>query len=333
MTIVLVSDGMLEREACRHLANAFQQHGRPCLTVGPAADAELRLDPQLLPGHPALEQASAIGLFLQDPADIRSFLSNYRTLCHHLGRQPAAVFSGPLVPLVGDALIADLSQRLGCDLLMVSGDQQLKQLEALSFNWPESLARPTAIATGFWFPSNAPNQPVAQPMLLALIQETIPTHIGAREQLLRQLNRWAWDQPHWTVMLQRDHPWSADRPLFPDDQPIAPNLHSATPGQLLPLLSSCTACLTVSSPWILAAMQWGRIPVIVGDYGIHEEQQTTRFFGSGVMHRLRSIRNLDQLLQLPRVNQHWLAETGGCISDGAIRLLQALDRLQAGRTL
>ena len=146
MTIVLVSDGMLEREACRYLANAFQQHERPCLTVSPAADAELRLDPQLLPGHPALEQASAIGLFLQDPADIRSFLSNYRTLCHHLGRQPAAVFSGPLVPLVGDALIADPEQaRL---VRITDGKADVLPVEVLVSTRTEALVEAEGLSVG-----------------------------------------------------------------------------------------------------------------------------------------------------------------------------------------
>ena len=49
------------------------------------------------------------------------------------------MFSGPLVPLVGDALIRDLSLRLGCDLLLVSGEHQRRQLQSLTFNWPASL--------------------------------------------------------------------------------------------------------------------------------------------------------------------------------------------------
>ena len=117
-------------------------------------------------------------------------------------------------------------------------------------------------------------------MLLGLIQEGIPTHIGARDQLLRQLNSWAHQRPNWTVMLQRDHGWSSTS-LMPSDVPVANNLVEANPGQLLPLLGACTACLTVSSPWSLAAMAWGRIPIIVGDYGIHDEQNTTGFFGCG----------------------------------------------------
>jgi hypothetical protein len=227
------------------------------------------------------------------------------------------------VPLVGDALIRDLSLRLDCDLLLVSGEHQLQQLQSLTFNWPVSLAVPTVISTGFWFPQAAPCTPAKQPLLLALIQERIPNHIGARDQLLRVLYNWARQRPNWTVMLQRDHGWSSTA-LMPNDVPPADNLVEAAPGQLLPLLGSCTACLTVSSPWSLAAMAWGRIPIVVGDYGIHDEQSTTGFFGCGAMHRLRSIPHLDAITELPRVNQAWLNGLGADIADGPERLIEAL---------
>ncbi|MEL0170863.1 MAG: DUF6716 putative glycosyltransferase, partial [Synechococcus sp.] len=186
------------------------------------------------------------------------------------------------------------------------------------------------ISTGFWFPQAAPCAPAPKPLLLALIQERIPTHIGARDQLLRQLNTWAQQRPHWTVMLQRDHSWTSTRDLMPSDAPLADNLVEAAPGQLLPLLGSCTACLTVSSPWSLAAMAWGRIPIVVGDYGIHDEQNTTGFFGCGAMHRLRSIPHLDAITELPRANQAWLNSMGADIANGAERLIEAL-HAKAGR--
>ena len=225
---------------------------------------------------------------------------------------------------VGDALIRDLSLRLACDLLLVSGEQQRRQLQSLTFNWPASLPVPPVISTGLWFPQAAPSAPSEQPLLVALIQERIPTHIGARDQLLRQLNTWAQQSPHWTVMLQRDHGWSSTA-LMPSNTPPADNLVEAAPGQLLPLLESCTACLTVSSPWSLAAMAWGRIPIVVGDYGIHDEQNTTGFFGCGAMHRLRSLPNLDAITELPRANQAWLDGMGAEISNGPERLIEALN--------
>jgi len=334
MTLLLVSDGGLERSACSLMAEALEQQGQHCITAGtplkghqPLATPEPQLSINLAQLHadPLLDQVSAIGLFLQNPEQIQHFIKSYRRLCSARGRPAATLFSGPLVPLVGDALIRDLSLRLACDLLLVSGEQQRRQLQSLTFNWPASLPVPPVISTGFWFPQAAPCAPAPKPLLLALIQERIPTHIGARDQLLRQLNTWAQQRPHWTVMLQRDHSWTSTRDLMPSDAPLADNLVEAAPGQLLPLLGSCTACLTVSSPWSLAAMAWGRIPIVVGDYGIHDEQNTTGFFGCGAMHRLRSLPNLDAITELPRANQAWLDGMGAEISNGPERLIEALN--------
>ena len=336
MTLLLVSDGGLERSACWLMAEALDQQGQRCLTAGPPLHghqpvatpaAQLEIALQHLPAHPLLDQVSAIGLFLQNPDQLQPFIRSYQGLCSARGRAPALVFSGPLVPLVGDALIRDLSLRMGCDLLLVSGDHQRRQLQSLSFNWPGSLRVPPVISTGFWFPKAAPCAPAPNPLLLALIQEQIPTHLGARDQLLRQLNTWARQRPNWTVMLQRDHSWSGTMPLLPTDTPLADNLVEASPEQLLPLLGSCSACLTVSSPWSLAAMAWGRIPIIVGDYGIHDEQNTTGFFGCGAMHRLRSISHLDAVSELPLVNPAWLDGMGAAIADGPDRLLSALNAI------
>ena len=336
MTLLLVSDGGLERSACSLMAEALKQQGQHCITAGPPLQGqqplstpapELCLELQHLPGHPLLERVSAIGLFLQHPDQVQDFIRTYQGLCRASGRSAAILFSGPLVPLVGDALIRDLNLRMGCDLLLVSGEQQRQQLHSLTFNWPASLRVPPVISTGFWFPQAPPCQPSQRPLLLALVQERIPTHIGARDQLLRQLNTWARQRPDWTLMLQRDHSWCPTTPLMPSDGPLADNLVEAAPEQMLPLLGSCTACLTVSSPWSLAAMSWGRIPIIVGDYGIHDEQNTTGFFGCGAMHRLRSIPHLDALLDLPTVNPSWLDSMGGSIADGPSRLIGALNAL------
>ena len=336
MTLLLVSDGGLERSACLQMAEALEQQGERCITAGPTlqgheplptAAPQLNIEVQQLAAHPLLDQVSAIGLFLQDPKQVQLFIQTYQGVCSSRNRPAAKVFSGPLVPLVGDALIRDLSLRLGCDLLLVSGAHQRRQLQSLTFNWPASLRIPTVISTGFWFLKTAPCAPAPKPLLLALIQERIPTHLGAHEHLLRQLNSWARQRPNWTVMLRRDHSWSATTTLMANDEPLANNLLEAAPGQLLPLLGSCTACLTVSSPWSLAAMAWARIPIIVGDYGIHDEQNTTGFFGCGAMHRLRSIPHLDAVRELPMANQAWLDGNGADITDGPQRLARALSDL------
>ena len=75
-------------------------------------------------------------------------------------------------------------------------------------------------------------------------------------------------------------------------------------------------------------MAWGRIPIIVGDYGIHEEQSTSGFFGCGAMHRLRSIPQLDAVNDLPLANQAWLGGMGAEITDGPNRLIHALSALE-----
>ena len=77
-------------------------------------------------------------------------------------------------------------------------------------------------------------------------------------------------------------------------------------------------------------MAWGRIPIVVGDYGIHDEQNTTEFFGCGAMHLLRSIPHLDAITKLPRANQAWLNSMGADIANGAERLIEAL-HAKAGR--
>ena len=168
MTLLLVSDGGLERSACLLMAEALEQQGQRCITAGPTlqgheplptAAPQLNIEVQQLAAHPLLDQVSAIGLFLQDPKQVQLFIQTYQGLCSSRNRPAATVFSGPLVPLVGDALIRDLSLRMGCDLLLVSGEHQRRQLQSLTFNWPASLRIPTVISTGFWFPQAAPCAP------------------------------------------------------------------------------------------------------------------------------------------------------------------------------
>ena len=139
MTLLLVSDGGLERSACLLMAEALEQHGEQCITAGPTlqgheplptAAPQLNIEVQQLAAHPLLDQVSAIGMFLQDPKQVQRFIQTYQGVCSSRNRPAATVFSGPLVPLVGDALIRDLSLRMGCDLLLVSGEHQRRQLQS-----------------------------------------------------------------------------------------------------------------------------------------------------------------------------------------------------------
>ena len=134
MTLLLVSDGGLERSACLLMAEALEHQGQRCITAGPKLHGhqplatpaqQLNIDLQHLPAHPLLDQVSAIGLFLEKPEQVQHFIETYQGLSNARGRRAAKLFSGPIVPLVGDALIRDLTLRMGCDLLLVSGPDLL----------------------------------------------------------------------------------------------------------------------------------------------------------------------------------------------------------------
>ena len=341
MSIVLVGDGALEQYSCHHYANAWRQAGRRCLVVGPSMaghqplphrSCDLTLNPKELLGSTVLEHAHAIGLFLRNPADIEAITTGYRALRRSRGLWTAPIFSGPLIPLAGDDLIDAFLRRLSCDLIIVSGDDQLKQLKAMTSFWPAELTKPQVLATGFWFPTPTHAPPSPKPLLVALLQREIPTRTGDKQQLIRLLKRWAREQSEWTVVLQPDHPWSSTPTVATDNTSQPTNVLEAAPEQMLGLLRQCTACLSVSSPWSLVAMMGGRIPVVVGDYGIQAEQHTTTFFGCGAMHRLRDLGGLNKLQELPLVNQGWLEAIGGSIHDGPARLLVALDTLRPATT-
>ena len=138
--------------------------------------------------------------------------------------------------------------------------------------------------------------------------------------------------PEWRVIVVRDHVANARQPWLkkfsPEEWAFPTNMAFAASGQMLQLLATCSACLSVSSPWLMAPMIWGRHCLVVGDFGVHTEQGTTTFFGSGVMQRLNAKSHLDQMTALPAVNQLWLRSMGWGIHDGVDRLLQRLDTLR-----
>ena len=104
MTLLLVSDGGLERSACLLMAEALEQQGERCITAGPTlqgheplptAAPQLNIEVEQLAAHPLLDQVSAIGLFLQDPKQVEHFIKGYQGLCSARGRPAAMLFSGP----------------------------------------------------------------------------------------------------------------------------------------------------------------------------------------------------------------------------------------------
>ena len=348
MTIVLISDGGAERYACRLLADRLKQLGQACLTIQapqpqrqspfPKQQPQLEIAIDSLLSSSLLEQTTALGLFIQDTAALDPLIRSYRELCDRCGRAPAPVFSGPLAPVVGDNLISDLANRHLCDLVLLHGERQLQEAAAMRFNWPADLPAPTLVSGGFWFMPERPalgclNGGLTPPpySLLVLGQREIPVQPGAKSQLLRWLIRLAEASPQWNVVIQRDHEWSDDAAWIADEtheaRTLPMNLGFGEPGQLFTLLSSCTACASISSPWLFTAMAWGRQTMVIGDFGIHSGQGTSGYFGSGAMHRLRSITHLDQLLELPRHSHRWLESMGWDVHDGGKRLLQALEEI------
>lgn len=349
MTILLVSDDDRSALACNLLADQLKRRGQGCLTVGPPGSPlqesplpvqspDIPLGLMDLLGTDLLNSASAIGIFVQDDDQIQPFARACRALARERNQRPAVLFSGPLDPALGDDLTHQLCQRLCCDLVLFTGDRHLREANAITQHWPDELDTPKLLSIGLW---HAPERPPrgslhgrpAQPphTLLALVQADIPTQIGAKAQLLRQLISWAEASPEWSIVIQRDHAWNSGQPWIskfkPEDWSLPPNLVFAMPGQLLTQLATCSACLSISAFWSLTAMVWGHPTMLVGDYGIHADQGTSSFFGSGVMHRMRSITHLDQLLELPSPNQAWLESMGWGIHDGADRLLRCLREL------
>ena len=349
MTILFVSDDDRSALACQLLAQQLEQRGQACLTIGPALSSrrdsplpsvapQIPLNLMDLLGHELLNSASAVGVFIRRKDHLQRFTNAHRELARQRGVRPAVVFSGPLEASLGDKLVRQLSDRQCCDLLVVPGERQRRELEAITQFWPHTLDTPDIEAIGHWFSPERPplgclngGTPTPPHTLLALVQEAIPTQVGAKAQLLRQLIRWAETSPDWSIVIQRDHAWEKGQPWISkfksSDWSFPDNLVFGAPGQLLSQLASCSACLSVSSPWSLTAMAWGRPTLLIGDYGIHTKQGTTAFFGSGLMHRMQTIDHLDQLLALPPVNASWLQSMGWGVHDGAARLIRRLEEL------
>ena len=351
MTILLISDDDRSALACNLLAAQLKKRGQTCLTAGlscdpkrdspfPLSQPQVMLSPEALLTSSLLEQASALGVFLKHPRQLGEFINSHRHLAAHKGRQAAPVFSGPLQASLGDSLMEQLYGHLNCDLLLLPGERQHQAVSSITQHWPAEITRPRLLTTGLWFMPERPatgslNGGRATPphLLLALVQDDAPSATGGKSQFLRQLMQWAQASPDWSVVVQRDCNWDPDRhwiPRFkPEEWSLPNNLVFAAPGQLLSHLGNCSACVTVSSPWAMTAMSWGRKTMLVGDYGIHTNEGTTSWFGCGSMHRLQSIQQLDQLLELPDSNKVWLESMGWGVHDGVDRLINALEELKA----
>jgi len=351
MTILLLADSNAATYACTLLANELSHQGLECLVVATQIGIENSPLPAIPPGlgrvpqlqfslkelllSSLIHRAKAVGAFLH-ASKIGPFVQGYRQICQLHGQSPAPVFSGPVFPLGGDTLIADLLPRLCCDLLCLHGQRQLEEARDLMHRWPDPV--PT-VALGFWFMPEAPEDgglvgagtPQPPHTLVVLTQAGLPNLPGARARMLRLLGEKASASPHWRVLIQPDHSLPTGRlPLdaeTSDKKKLPPNLSFAAAANLPLILGRCSACLSLSSPWIFTAMAWGRPVLVMGDHGITTNQGSAPFFGSGVMGRLDALADLDELLERPRANWGWLERMGWGVHDGATQLACALQAM------
>jgi len=346
MRLALISDTTAALEACRLLGRNLQAAGTevtlivtPALVNGhraPAPDVPtLVLEPLAAAASEVLDHVDAAGVFLE-PEMLQPFLSIRRQIAWLRGRPAAPLFTGPLLPLVGDALSIDLLPRLGYDLICLQGPVQVEEL-----GW---LIRGTTSASQAYEPIGLWGMPTApigfgvsrEPLMVVLEQEFVPGGAKDKALLYRRLRSLALAAPGWTVRLQPDYHLSADPEDWSEtalawhhgldaDRPV--NLQIGQREDLPLNLMLAWACLGISSPWLLSAMVWGKPTAVLADYGIRTDFNGPLFFGSGLMRRMADCLPLEELLGAPRANPGWLAGLGWTIADGPQRLLQRLGGL------
>jgi hypothetical protein len=346
MKLALVCNGEPGLGACSSLATELQGLGASVTLLSPSEPSSLGLpwlplEPLAAASSDLLDELDAVGVFLEGAA-VATFRRVQAEAARLRGRRPRPLFSGPIRPLCGDALAADLLPRLGYDLICVQGEAQLEELSWLLRDTPQ--AGQACEAIGLWC---VPTQPVGhatsqQPVLLVLDQAQVPPSPFANGVLYQRLRAIALDAPGWLVRLQAE----SDTPL-PDDPATWPetsllwhghqdshrpaNLHLGQPDDLPAALMQASACLGIASSWLITAMVWGKPTVVLGDYGIRTDFNGPLFFGSGTMHRLADCLPLERMLQLPGANPAWLASRGWAIADGPERLLRRLAQLGEGQ--
>jgi len=348
MKLALISDSPPALQACLGLARQLEGAGvavtqivAPSLQTDLAAPSPgagggaLVLEPLAAAASELMDHLDGVGVFLEAPL-LGAFRQGHRQAARLRGRPPRPLFSGPLLPLVGDALSADLLPRLGYDLICLHGQTQV---EALAW-----LVRGTAhaaqahAALGLW---SVPTAPIGvavseRPQLLVLEQRTVPGSAREKALLYRRFQGLAEACPGWTVRLQPDYALPGDPELWEEttlawhhrqDGQRPANLQLGRVEDLPLSLMQAWACLGISSPWLLSAMVWGKPTAVLGDYGIRTEFDGPLFFGSGLMRRLADCQPLEQLLTAPRANGGWLADLGWAIADGPQRLRRQLEAL------
>jgi hypothetical protein len=346
MKLGLVCDGEPGLGACRQLALELMERGA-CVTLlsppegtpEPAPLPWLPLPPQAAACSALLQDLDAVGVFLEGAA-LTMFRQVHREAARLRGMAPRPLFTGPIRPLCGDALVADLLPRLGYDLICVQGQAQQDELTWLLQD--SGQAGQAVEAIGLWC---LPTQPIGQaisqqPVLLVLDQAEVPPSPFANGVLYGRLKAIALSAPGWVVRLQSDGPLAADPATWPQtsllwhghqDGQRPANLQLGQADDLPMALIQASACLGIGSPWLITAMVWGKPTAVLGDYGIRTEFNGPLFFGSGAMHQLADCLPLERLLGLPAANRHWLGSRGWAIADGPERLLRRLAQLGGGQ--
>lgn len=324
------------------LATGLQRCGARMTLLSPDPPKNRKLDWLPLPPLQAasselLHHFDAVGVLLEGEAaaEVRQV---HRQAASLRQRPAVSLFSGPIRPLCGDALSADLLPRLGFELLCLQGDAQQQHLRWLLQNG--AVAEQPSVSIGLWCLPTAPigHSPSQAPLLVVLDQPQIPASPFANGVLHERLGAVARDCPHWQIRLQPDAPLPADPDHWPQSslcwhhrqaQQAPANLQMGAAEDLIWALSQASACLGIGSDWLLPAMIWGKPTVVLADYGIRTDFNGPLFFGSGVMHRLSDCLPLERLQTLPGPNAAWLDSLGWAIADGPQRLLRALRRLSA----
>jgi hypothetical protein len=343
MRLGLISDHPPAQAACELLAAALQAQGSEATLLCPEpprnrAIGWLPQTPEQAAVSELLHQFDAVGVFVETEAaaELRRI---HRRAAALRQRSPVPLFSGPVRPLCGDALSADLLPRLDFELLCLQGEAQHEHLRWLLQNGTPTEqpdGAPAHVAIGLWCLPSAPigHSPSQERLLVVLDEPQIPPSPFANGVLLERLMAVAKDSPHWQIRLQPDAALPADPEHWPQtslawhyrQQPTLPaNLQLGAPEELAWAVTQASACLGIGSDWLLPPMVWGKPTVVLGDYGIRTDFNGPLFFGSGLMHRLSDCLPLDRLLSLPGANPAWLDSLGWAIADGPQRLLRALE--------
>lgn len=338
MRLGLICDGQPGLGACELLAAALQRCGAQATLISATPPQNRALN--WLPMNPLEAAASellhafaAVGVFVE--GETLALVPRIHQQAAALRqRTPVLLFTGPIRPLCGDALHADLLARLDYDLLCLQGDMQLEQRQWLLPGHPQH--QQATVTIGLWCLPTAPvgYRPSQQPLLVVLDQPHAPATAVANAVLYTRICSVARQSPNWQILLQPDGPLPADPAQWPDtslcwhhrqERQPPPNLQVGPPENLAWALAQSTACLGLGSDWLLPAIVWGKTTVVLGDYGIRSEFNGRLFFGSGLMNRLADCLPLDERLQLLRpVNPDWLDRLGWAITDGPQRLLHQL---------